>query len=85
MTPGHALLAGRIRQDLDDLGRMVERVERAMQARRQNMAEPEILLHGAALNLHDVYTALERTFTQIASTFDQSTPVGPNWHRELVR
>lgn len=85
MIPRHALLASSIRQDLGDLGRVVERVERAAQGRRQENAEADLLLDSAALNLHDFYSALERIFTQIASTLDQSTPAGPDWHRELLR
>ena len=84
MIPPQAL-ASRIRQDLADLQPVIERVGRAAPARRQRMAEPEILLVGAALNLHDVSTGLERIVTQIASAMDQFSSAGPDWHRELLR
>jgi hypothetical protein len=64
---------------------VVERVERAVQARRQHPAEQDLFLDSAALNLHDFYTGLERIFTHIASDLDQSVPTGPDWHRELLR
>ena len=85
MIGSYAVLASRIRQDMADLERMVERVERAMQARRQGTAEQDLLLDSAALNLHDFYTGLERIFTHVASGVDRSVPSGPDWHRELLR
>ena len=85
MIARYALLASRIRQDMAELERVVERVERAVQARRQDSAMQDLLLDSAALNLHDFYTGLERVFAQIASTVDQSVPTGADWHRELLR
>jgi hypothetical protein len=81
----YAVLAGRIRQDLAELERVVERVGRAMQARRRRTAEQDLFLDSAALSLHDFYTGLERTFTHIATSVDQSVPSGSDWHRELLR
>ncbi|MGH2615112.1 MAG: hypothetical protein ACRDJC_07730 [Thermomicrobiales bacterium] len=85
MTARYAVLASRIRQDVAELERVGERVERAAQAYRQNTAERELFLDAAALNLHDYYTGLERIFTHIASGVEQSVPTGPDWHRELLR
>ena len=85
MIPPQALLASRIRQDLTDLQQVVERVERAVRARRLDATDADLLLDSAALNLHDLYNGLERIFTQIASNVDQSLPAGPNSHRELLR
>jgi ribonuclease HepT-like protein len=85
MIGRYAVLAGRIRQDLAEVERVADRVERAIQARRQPAAESDLLLDSAALNLHDFYTGLERIFLHIASGVDQSAPSGPDWHRELLR
>jgi hypothetical protein len=85
VTGRFAVLAGRTRQDVAALERVVERVERAVRARRLETAEPDLLLDSAALNLHDFYSGLERIFTHVASTVDQSVPTGPDWHRELLR
>jgi hypothetical protein len=81
----YAVLAGRVRQELSELERVVDRVERAMQARHTAATERDLLLDAAALNLHDVYSGLERIFAHIASDVDQSVPSGPDWHRELLR
>jgi hypothetical protein len=85
VTGRYTVLAGRIRQDLADLERVVERVERAGRARRAPDAEQDLLLDAMALNLHDFYSGLERIFTHIASNVDESVPVGPDWHRELLK
>lgn len=85
MIGRYAVLASRIRQDVAALERVVERVERAVQARHQPAAERDLLLDSAALNLHDFYTGLERIFTHIATSVDQSVPTSPDWQRELLR
>jgi hypothetical protein len=85
MSGPYAVLAGRIRQDVAELERVVARVERAVSARRHSVADPDFALDSAALNLHDVYAGLERVFTQIASVVDRSVPSGPDWHRALLR
>jgi hypothetical protein len=81
----YAILAGRIRQDRAELDHVVERVERAIQARRQHTADQDLLLDAAALNLHDFCTGPERIFSHIATDVDQNVPTGPDWHRELPR
>ncbi len=85
MTGRYAVLAARIRQDVGEIERVVERVERAVDARRRQAAEQVLLLDSAALNLHDFYSGLERIFTHIATGVDQSVPDGPDWYRELLR
>ena len=85
MIGRYVVLATRIRHDLADLERVVERTERAVQAGRQNAADRDLFLDSAALNLHDFYTGLERIFVHVASNLDQSVPAGPDWHRELLR
>jgi uncharacterized protein YutE (UPF0331/DUF86 family) len=81
----YAVLASQIQRDLDDLERVVERVEQAVQAARADTAQSALFIDAAPLNLHDLYSSLERVFTHIASGLDQSVPSGPDWHRELLR
>lgn len=85
MIGRYAVLASRIRQDLGDIERIVARAERAALAARAHDANQDLFVDSAALNLHDVYSGLERLFEQIASTVDQSTPSTHDWHRELLR
>ena len=81
----YAVTAGRIRQELIGLERVVHRAERAMAAVRQRPEEQDMFLDSAALNLHDLYTGLERIFRHIAATIDRNMPAGREWHRELLR
>lgn len=85
MIERYAVVAGRIRQELADIDRVVSRVERAMTAAQQQPQDQDLYLDAAALNLHDFYAGLERIFQQIASTIDRSVPSGHEWHRELLR
>ena len=85
MIERYVVLAGRIRQELADIDRVVARTERAIDAIRQNPEDQDLYLDSAALNLHDFYAGLERIFHQIAATVDQRVPTGQDWHRELLR
>ena len=85
MMERYAVVAGRIRQELVELERVVGRAERAIAAARQSSENPDLYLDSAALNLHDYYAGLERIFRQIAATVDQNVPSGHDWHRELLR
>ena len=76
-------LAGRIRQELSELERLVERVRLAWQ--RVNKTGDDFYADSVALNLHGIYTGLERVFELIAIHVDQAKPEGQNWHQELLR
>lgn len=80
-----AVLAGRIRQDLAEIERIVQRAERAVSATHQSGPNQDLFIDSAALNLHDCYSGLERLFEQIASTVDQNVPATRDWHRDLLR
>lgn len=85
MIGRYAVLSSRIRQDVADLERVVERVERAIHAGNQTPEDADLFIDSIALNLHDFYSGLERLFEQIATGVDQSVPSGPDWHRDLLR
>jgi hypothetical protein len=81
----YLVVAGRIRQELAALERVVTRVERAAHTLGQLTEYQDLLLDATALNLHDFYGGLERILLYIASTIDGSVPSGPEWHRDLLR
>lgn len=85
MSEQYRVLAGRIHRELEELGRVVTRAERALEAARQRPEDQDLYLDSAALNLHDFYSGLERVFSLIASSVDESVPRGHEWHRELLR
>jgi hypothetical protein len=85
LSEQYRVLAGRIHRELEELGRVVTRAERALEAARQRPEDQDLYLDSAALNLHDFYSGLERVFSLIASSVDESVPRGHEWHRELLR
>jgi ATP phosphoribosyltransferase regulatory subunit HisZ len=82
MTEDYRALAGRIRQDLNDLDAVVNRVEAIWD--RYEASEDKYYIDAAALNVHDFYAGLERIFETIARQADQSMPEGPHWHEDLL-
>ncbi len=84
MIERYIVLAGRIRKELDNLERLVARAKRAIDTARRNPQDMDLYIDSASLNLHDVYSGLERVFKQIAATVDGNVPSSPEWHRELL-
>lgn len=84
MIEDYLVVAGRIRQELADLERVVARAKRAITAARQRSEDQDLYIDSAALNLHDFYAGLERIFQQIATTIDGNLPGGGEWHRDLL-
>jgi hypothetical protein len=85
MIERYLVAAGRIRQELVELERVVARVERAVASARRHPEDQDLYLDSAALNLHDFYSGLERVFHHIAAAVDGSVPAGSEWHGELLR
>ncbi|MDI6794128.1 MAG: hypothetical protein QME81_14910, partial [bacterium] len=75
-------LSRRIRQEMPDLEQVLCRIHKDWQ-RAQTTAD-DCYLDSVALNLHGLYSGLERLFEQIAATIDQCLPQGANWHRMLL-
>jgi hypothetical protein len=73
-------LAARIRAELVELERTVERVERLLD---KSTADADYL-DGVALGLHGFYSGAERIFEAIAREVDGSVPRCPDWHRDLL-
>jgi hypothetical protein len=84
MIQAYIVLAERIHNELDELERLVSRAERALEAGHQLPSENDLFIDAVALNLHGVYTGLERIFQQIAATVDGNVPSSREWHRELL-
>jgi len=82
MNAEYIALAGRIRQSLPDLRRLVARAELLM-GKAQQSGDSDYL-DGVALNLHSFYTGVERVFEDIARTLDQTVPTGPARHQALL-
>ena len=83
MTSTLVQLASRIRDEIDELERILARMSEGWQ--RAQRTNDEYYLDGVALNLHGFYTGLERIFEQIAGLIDNSVPQGENWHQLLLQ
>jgi len=75
-------LAGRIRRELDELGVVAERTSRIWNS--IPLDPDDFRVDAVAINLHGLYSGVERVFEQIADRVDGSMPLGSNWHRELL-
>lgn len=62
MIADYLTLAERIRQELAELARVVNRAERAVRAARERLEDQDLYIDAAALNLQDFYAGLERIF-----------------------
>ena len=80
MRETYLTVAGRIRRELDDLGRIADRIADIW----ERGTEESYRVDAAALNLHGFYAGLERVFEVIATRIDQTEPAGPHWHQELL-
>jgi hypothetical protein len=80
-----AVLAGRIRQQLAEIERVVERAERALMAASRRDDNREHFLDSAALSLHNFYAGVERVLEQIASTVEGTVPSTHDRDRDRPR
>jgi hypothetical protein len=76
-------LAERIRSELVELELILERVNEGWQ--RAKRSSDEYYVDGVALNLHGLYSGLERIFVVIATVVDGFKPTGEMWHKTLLQ
>lgn len=78
-------LTQRIRGELTDLERVIQRALSAWSRAQGVSEEQDAYLDSVALNLHGFYSGLERLFELIARHIDHTLPEGETWHRDLLR
>lgn len=78
-------LADRIRGEVTDLARVVQRSSKAWVHAQKTSMEQDFYLDSAALNLHGFYSGLERLFELIVRHVDRELPTGETWHRDLLQ
>jgi len=83
MTRSLRRLAGRIRDEIQDLDRAVQRASEAWQ--RATVSSDDFYIDSVALNLHGFYAGLERLFELIATEMDGTSPAGEAWHQLLLQ
>lgn len=77
-------LVERIRGEVLDLERVVQRAPRAWSQAQREPGE-QAYLDSVALNLHGFYSGGERLFELIARHVDRALPAGETWHRDLLQ
>lgn len=75
-------LSERIKQEVSELELVVSRLLAAWQ--RALQSGDDFYLDSVALNLHGLYSGIERIFERLAETLDGSLPKGENWHQALL-
>jgi len=75
-------LAVRIRSELKDIARVLQRMEGGWERARRS--SDDYYLDGVALNLHGFYGGLERLFERISVLVDDARPAGSDWHQTLL-
>lgn len=65
-------VANRIRDELEELTRVLDRAQEGM--RRAQQTSDDFYWDSVALNLHGLYAGLERLFEIIAATIDGNVP-----------
>ena len=75
-------LAQRIRDECEELARLVARAQEGW--RRLQQSADDLYADSVALNLHGFYAGLERLFERIAAGIDGNVPRGENWHQMLL-
>lgn len=78
-------LAQRIRLECSELDNSVSTVARHWQRAVTVTEDPDAFLNSVALNLHSLYSGLERVLQLIALEVDEVTLGGDAWHVELLR
>jgi hypothetical protein len=85
LSAAYRQLVERIRGGVEDLDRVVIRVEKAWTRAADDASGQELFVDSVALNLHAFYSGIERLFELIARHVDGELPSGEMWHRDLLR
>ena len=85
MTGPYRTIAERIRSELNTLGGVVEKIQRAWAVSCDRRMEQDLFLDAVALNLHSFYSGLEKVFLLIGRHVDRQVPEGETWHGQLLR
>jgi hypothetical protein len=81
----YARLAKRIQTELTDLERVQLRALDSWEHAKRAAAEQDVYLESVALNLHGLYSGLEKLFEHIARYVDHFVPTGDMWHRDVLQ
>ena len=80
------LIQDRINQEIKKILQALQQLEIFLieLSNQSDVMYQNTLINSIALNLHGVYTGIERIFEVIAKKIDQRFPTGDKWHRDLL-
>jgi len=78
-------LSERIRGELMEMDRIVQRALRSWPKAQKGLRGQEAYIDSVALNLQAFYAGIERLFERIARQVDHTLPMGETWHRDLLK
>jgi|MudIll2142460700_1097286.scaffolds.fasta_scaffold28808_2 hypothetical protein len=78
-------LSERIRGELMEMDRIVQRALRSWPKAQKGLRGQEAYIDSVALNLQAFYAGIERLFELIARQVDHTLPMGETWHRDLLK
>jgi hypothetical protein len=81
MIGRYRALSGRIRHELPALADVAARAQSSLAEARGG---DDRYVDAAALNLHALYSGLEKLFEAVARQVEETAPRGPNWRSELL-
>jgi hypothetical protein len=84
MMVAYLTLAMQLREELENLERVVASAVESMSGAQQHPDHAHIYVNSAALELHSFYVGLERIFLAVAEQVDESVPSSASWHFDLV-
>ncbi len=82
MNQRYLTLISRIEEEFNELDKIKYKVELGWKKVKET--DDDLYLDSVALNLHDFYACLERSFKLIASEIDDNIPKGESWHQDLL-
>jgi hypothetical protein len=75
-------LSRRIEIELNEIEQLINRINMGLKKAKQS--SDDYYIDGVALNLHGLYSGIERIFTTIAENIDNKLPEGKDWHISLI-
>nr|HID13122.1 antitoxin [Anaerolineae bacterium] len=84
MMPPYHFLAQQLREEWDNLERVIRLAQRSVVGAKRHPEDQDIYIGSAALNLHGFYSGVEKMFLSIAEQIDDSIPTGARWHIALL-
>lgn len=78
------IIKEKIRNELENIKRVVEKVDRGFRVVKRKGKDADFYLDSVAFNLQSFYSGIEQIFEIIANGIDEELPSGNRWHKELL-